>query len=70
MKANGGREDYMRAVLSQNEDGTQTATPIFAQDSSMIGALANSDALIVRPIGAPAAKMGEAVPALPLDGLL
>lgn len=70
VNANGGREDYMRAVLSQNDDGRQTATPLFAQDSSMIGALANSDALIIRPIGAPAAKTGEAVPILPLDGLL
>ncbi|NKB43274.1 MAG: molybdopterin molybdenumtransferase MoeA [Alphaproteobacteria bacterium] len=70
VKANGGREDYMRAVLSQNEDGSLTATPIFAQDSSMIGALANSDALIVRPVGAPAAKIGETVPVLSLDGLL
>lgn len=70
VSANGGREDYMRAVLSSDEDGNLTATPIFAQDSSMIGALANSDALIVRPIGAPAAKTGEAVPVLSLDGLL
>ncbi|MBT5241858.1 MAG: molybdopterin molybdotransferase MoeA [Rhodospirillaceae bacterium] len=70
VNANGGREDYMRAVLSHDEDGSLTATPIFAQDSSMMGALANSDALIVRPIGAPASKLGEAVPVLPLDGLL
>lgn len=70
LKANGGREDYMRAVLSNNGDGTMTATPIFAQDSSMIGALANSNALIIRPIGSPAAKTGEAVQVLPLDGLL
>lgn len=70
IKENGGREDYMRAVLSNNGDGTMTATPIFAQDSSMIGALANSNALIIRPIGSPAAKRGEAVQVLPLDGLL
>lgn len=70
IKANGGRQDYMRAVLSRDPDGTQTAIPIFAQDSSMIGALANSDALIVRPIGAPEAKTGEVVPVIPLNGLL
>lgn len=67
---NGGRQDYMRAVLSDNGDGTATVTPIFAQDSSMIGALANSDAVIVRPPGAPAADAEEAVPVLRLDGLL
>lgn len=70
IKANGGRQDYMRAVLSRDPNGVQTVTPIFAQDSSMIGALANSDALIVRPIGAPDAKTGEAVPVLTLNGLL
>jgi molybdopterin molybdotransferase len=70
LKENGGREDYMRAVLSSDGDGTMTATPIFAQDSSMIGALANSNALIIRPIGSPAAKTGEAVQVIPLDGLL
>jgi molybdopterin molybdotransferase len=70
LSSNGGRQDYMRAVISHNDDGSLTATPIFAQDSSMIGALANSDALIIRPIGAPEAKSGEAVPVLLLDGLL
>lgn len=70
LKANGGRQDYMRAVLSRDPDGTLQATPIFAQDSSMIGAFANSDALIVRPIGAPEAKTGETVPILALVGLL
>jgi len=67
---NGGREDYTRAVLSDNGDGTQTVTPIFAQDSSMIGALANADAVIIRPPGAPPANAEEAVPVLRLDGLL
>lgn len=70
IQANGGRQDYMRAILSREPDGTVTVIPIFAQDSSMIGALANSDALIVRPIGAPAASTGKTVPVLALDGLL
>ena len=67
---NGKRQDYMRAVLSRNDDGGWCATPIFMQDSSMIGALAQSAALIVRPMGAPAAKTGETVPVIPLEGLL
>jgi molybdopterin molybdotransferase len=70
IKANGDREDYMRAVLSSNRNGTITATPSFAQDSSMIGALANSSALIIRPIGSPAARTGDLVQVLLLDGLL
>ncbi len=67
---NSSRQDYMCAVLSRNKDGSYCATPIFIQDSIMIGALAQSAALIVRPPGAPAAKTGEAVPVIPLDGLL
>lgn len=67
---NGGREDYMRAVLSDNGDGTQTVTPIFTQDSSMIGGLANADAVIIRPPGAPPSNAEEVVPVLRLDGLL
>lgn len=67
---NGKRQDYMRAVLSRNDDGSWCATPIFMQDSSMIGALAQSAALIVRPVSAPEAKTGETVPVIPLGGLL
>ncbi len=70
ISANGKRQNYIRAVLSRNDDGGFCATPIFAQDSSMIGALAQSAALIVRPIEAPAAKTGETIPVIPLDGLL
>lgn len=70
LSSNGGRQDYMRAVTSRNDDGSLTVTPIFTQDSSMIGALANSDALIIRPVNAPATTTGEAVPVLLLDGLL
>ena len=70
LAANGKRQDYMRAVVSRNTDGSYCATPIFIQDSSMIGALAQSAALIVRPPEAPAAKTGDSVPILLLDGLL
>ena len=70
LSGNGSRQEYMRAVTSHNDDGTLTVTPIFTQDSSMIGALANADALIMRPVNAPAAKTEEAVPVLLLDGLL
>ncbi len=70
LSGNGSRQDYMRAVTSHSGDGTLTVTPIFAQDSSMIGALANADALIIRQVNAPAAKTEEAVPVILLDGLL
>lgn len=60
--ANGDRRDHLRARLS--EDGVM---PFQAQDSAMLGVLAASNALIVRPHGAAAAEIGEWVPVLPLD---
>lgn len=60
MPANDAREDYVRARLSGGEDG-RVATPLPVQDSSMLGALAAADALIVRGIGAPKAAAGESV---------
>ncbi|MDP6172975.1 MAG: molybdopterin molybdotransferase MoeA [Rhodospirillales bacterium] len=65
--ANGERQDYMRAGLSADADGRLTATPFNEQDSSMLMLFAKADCLIIRPIGAPAAKEGEQVPILRLD---
>ena len=59
MAKNGPRQDYARATLARAEDGTWIATPLPDQDSSLVKALALADALIVRPIGAPAAASGE-----------
>lgn len=66
LPANGTRQDYMRARL--NADGA--VVPFAKQDSSMLTALADADALIVRPANAPAVKAGTNVPALLLNGLL
>jgi molybdopterin molybdotransferase len=66
LPANGTRQDYMRARL--NADGA--VVPFAKQDSSMLTALAEADALIVRPANAPAIKTGTNVPALLLNGLL
>jgi molybdopterin molybdotransferase len=66
MPANDGREDYVRAKLT-GRDGDRIATPFPVQDSSMLGALAAADALIVRAIRAPAAPPGEHVRVLLLD---
>jgi molybdopterin molybdotransferase len=71
LPANDGRQDYVRATLSLKEvvattaAGEQrlavaTATPHARQDSSMLGILARSDALIVRPAHAPPAGAGKA----------
>jgi molybdopterin molybdotransferase len=63
MEANDSRQDYVRAKLSKTDAGL-VATPFDIQDSSMLATLAAADALIVRPIRAPAAKMGDGVPVL------
>lgn len=60
MPANDSREDYVRARLTGDE-GDRTATPFPLQDSSMLSTLADADALIVRPPGAPAAAEGDTV---------
>lgn len=62
LPANGPRQDYMRAslTLSNDKPGLPVATPQPLQDSSVLSVLAASDALLVRPPHAPAARAGEA----------
>jgi molybdopterin molybdotransferase len=60
LEPNGPREHYMRAVL---EGGRLTAME--SQDSSLLGILSRSNALIVRPVGDPARAEGEVVEYLP-----
>jgi len=62
---NGDRQDYMRASLESREVETAAgllsipvALPHERQDSSMLGILGRSDALLVRPPHAPAAPAG------------
>lgn len=67
MRANDGREDYIRARLTCDETGTQFVTPFPVQDSSMQSTFADADALLVRRANAPPAKAGEIADVLPLD---
>ncbi|HWJ17841.1 MAG TPA: molybdopterin-binding protein, partial [Geobacterales bacterium] len=62
VEANGEREHYMRAQLS--EDGV---APIGDQDSSLMNAFAKADCLLVRPVHGPALPSGALVPVIPLD---
>ncbi|MGJ4944346.1 molybdopterin molybdotransferase MoeA [Bradyrhizobium sp. HKCCYLS1011] len=57
--ANDVREDYLRARLEEREDGTLVATPVTHQDSSLLGNLALSQALVIRPAFASAASAGS-----------
>jgi molybdopterin molybdotransferase len=62
LDANGEREHYMRAKLS--EDGV---APIGDQDSSLMSVFANADCLLVRPARGPALPAGALVRVIPLD---
>ncbi|WP_454628044.1 molybdopterin molybdotransferase MoeA [Bradyrhizobium cenepequi] len=58
LAANDQREDYLRAVLEERDNGTLIATPVTRQDSSLLGNLAAAQALVIRPPFAPAAAKG------------
>jgi molybdopterin molybdotransferase len=63
---NGKRLDFMRASLTGSEDDLPTVTPFDRQDSSMMALFADADCLLMREIGAPAAKAGDIVKIVPL----
>ena len=58
LAANDQREDYLRAVIEERDDGTLIATPVTKQDSSLLGNLTAAQALVIRPPFAPAAAKG------------
>lgn len=66
MPANGPRQHYARAIL-ETEAGRETVRPVTSQDSSLIAALARSNALIVQPPHAPKTPAGSTVEVLLLD---
>ncbi|AFL52224.1 molybdopterin molybdotransferase [Sinorhizobium fredii] len=59
LPANDRRQDYVRARLSREPDGSLLAHPFPRQDSSMTKVFAQSDGLIVRPPQTPAAAPGD-----------
>lgn len=63
---NGLRRDYMRAIVTQRDDGL-TVRPAGAQDSSLLSVLARANALLIRPARAEAAPAGTSVPVLLLE---
>jgi len=66
LRANGSRQDYIRARLSQS-DGVLIAHPFSLQDSSMQKTFAQAGGLVVRPPNAPAAQAGDKIDVLLLD---
>jgi molybdopterin molybdotransferase len=67
LKANGKRQDYIRAKLTVS-NRMLNAEPFSLQDSSMQKIFARADALIVRRVDAPAARQGDEVEVLVLSG--
>ncbi|MBI1867402.1 MAG: molybdopterin molybdotransferase MoeA [Methylocystis sp.] len=68
VRANKGRRDYLRATLAKDEQGRFIATPHELQDSSLLTELVQSQALLIRAPGAPAARKGEPCRILRLPG--
>lgn len=58
LSANDERADYLRATLVAGPDGP-VATPLPAQDSSLMAPLAEADCLLIREPNAPAARAGS-----------
>ena len=58
LPANDKRQDYLRARLSRDADGSLLAESYGKQDSSMMKIFARSDCLIVRPPHAPELPVG------------
>ncbi len=66
MGTNDQRQDYVRARVTMDADGTLTATPFAIQDSSMLKFMADADGLIIRKPHAAASKAGSACDVLML----
>lgn len=69
LPANDHRADHLRAMLDPRAAGMPVVTANARQDSSMLGVLSRSGALILRGPNAPAAEAGTEVDIIPLDFL-
>lgn len=66
LSAGGGREEYLRAVLTLDAEGRAQVRPAEKQDSSLLSPFLTANVLIRRPIKAPAASIGDLVDILTL----
>ena len=67
LKANDQRQDFIRARLQREADGSFRATPFPLQDSSMQRTLAEAGCLILRAPFAPATETGAAIEVIVLE---
>lgn len=68
LDANGPREHYMRAQVSAGDD-LPVITPYGSQDSSLLTVLSSASGLLVRPVDAPRARVGDLVDYVPLAAM-
>ncbi len=66
LPATGAREEYLRAILTIGADGRAMIAPAEDQDSSLINPFLSSNALIRRPVKAPAVPEGGLAEFIPL----
>ncbi|MER0238684.1 gephyrin-like molybdotransferase Glp [Fulvimarina sp. MAC8] len=59
MPANGARANFVRAVFDGFDGTRPRLRPLDKQDSSLLSVYAKADALLMRPVDAPAAKAGD-----------
>ncbi|HXW71647.1 MAG TPA: gephyrin-like molybdotransferase Glp [Methylocella sp.] len=59
LRANDGRQDFLRAALQKGEMSLPVAMPFDVQDSSLLSVFAKSQCLVVREPHAPAAEAGD-----------
>ena len=67
VSANGGRESFLRGRLSYSDNGERVVLPADNQDSSLLSPFVTSNALLHRPINAPALEVGDHVDCVLLD---
>lgn len=61
IKKQAGRQDYQRAIFSQNDDGSLHVTPLAAQDSHRVKKLSQANCLLVLPQDNAGVTAGEIV---------
>lgn len=66
---NGDRKDFMRGVAKRMEDGKIEVHAFAIQDSSMLAILNQANCLIIRPIWADKAQIGDEVPIILLQDI-
>lgn len=67
LPGNGERQAYLRAKVVPDNEGRPVLKAFADQDSALIQVFALSDALVVRPVRAPATLPGDLVPFIRLD---